>query len=67
MLHPYSDRVFHSYTPVLVFQLLVQLKLVVDGADSSNKLLVLPGVGYSDAIGPHGEERDRSCSNIETK
>lgn len=44
--------------PVLVLQLLVQLKLVVDRVHPSSKLLVLPGIGSGDAVGPHGEERD---------
>lgn len=44
--------------PVLVLQLLVQLKLVVDRVHASSKLLVLPGIGSGDAVGPHGEERD---------
>lgn len=49
-----------SHAPVFVFELLVQLKLVVDGAHSSDKLLVLPGIGDGDAVAPHGEERDRT-------
>lgn len=44
--------------PVLVLQLLVQLELVVDRVHPSRKLLVLPGIGSGDAVGPHGEERD---------
>lgn len=51
----------HSNTPVLILQVLVQLKLVVDGARSPDKLLVLPGIGRGDAIGPHAEERDGTC------
>lgn len=68
MLHPWSDRwlIFHSNAPILVFELLIQLKLVVHGVRSSGKLLVLPGIGYGDAVRPHGEERDRTCSNSET-
>lgn len=44
--------------PVLLLHLLVQLKLVVDRVHPSSKLLVLPGIGSGDAVGPHGEERD---------
>lgn len=61
------DVMSHSNTPVLIFEVLVQLKLVVDGARSPNKLLVLPGIGHSDAIGPHAEERDGTCSDGETR
>lgn len=49
--------------PVFLFEVLVQLKLIVYGADSSHKLLVLPGVGCCDAIGPQGEERHRTCTD----
>lgn len=49
--------IFNGFSPVLFFQVLVQLKLVVDWALPSGKLLVLPGIGCCDAIGPHGEER----------
>lgn len=44
--------------PVLLLHLLVQLKLVVDRVHPASKLLVLPGIGSGDAVGPHGEERD---------
>lgn len=58
---------FSDNTPVFIFELLVQLKLVIHGARSSEKLLVLPGIGCGDAVGPHGEKRDRTCSDRETK
>lgn len=51
-------RIPARVAPVLVLQLLVQLELVVDGVHPSGKLLVLPGIGSGDAVGPHGEERD---------
>lgn len=53
-----------AHTPVLVLQLLVQLKLVVDRVRPSRKLLVLPGIGGGDAVGPHGEERDGTCGGF---
>lgn len=52
------------HTPVLVLQLLVQLKLVVDRVHPSRKLLMLPGIGSGDAVGPHGEERDGACGRF---
>lgn len=55
------------HAPVLIFELLIQLKLVVHRVHSSSKLLVLPGIGYGDAVGPHGEERDGTCSNSGTE
>lgn len=61
------NMIFRSNAPILVFELLVQLELVVNGAHSSNKLLVLPGIGCGDAVGPHGEERDGTCSNSKAK
>lgn len=48
-------------SPVLLLQLLVQLELVVDGVGPSGELLVLPGVGGGDAVGPHGEQRHGAC------
>lgn len=53
-----------GHTPVLVLQLLVQLKLVVDRVHPSRKLLVLPGIGGGDAVCPHGEERDGACGGF---
>lgn len=54
-------------TPVLFFELLVQFELIIYRVHSPSKLLVLPGIGCGDAIGPHGEERDGPCSDSETR
>lgn len=56
-----------SYAPILLFELLVQLELVVDGAHSSHELLVLPGVRCCDAVAPHREQRDGTCGDEETE
>ena len=52
------------HTPVLLLQLLVQLKLVVDRVHPSGKLLMLPGIGRGDAVGPQGQERDGACGGF---
>ena len=48
------------HPPVVVFKVLVEFSLVVHGARPARKLLVLPGIGHRDPIGPQRQKRDRA-------